>query len=51
MGRPRAALESLGRALAIYRKLGARQPVQLLEHQMAAIEESLENQGPPPDSP
>jgi tetratricopeptide (TPR) repeat protein len=51
MGRPRAALESLGRALAIYRRLGARQPVQLLEHEIAAIEESLENQGSPPDSP
>jgi hypothetical protein len=25
--------------------------VQLLEHEMAAIEESLENQGSPPDSP
>ncbi|MGE5311749.1 MAG: tetratricopeptide repeat protein, partial [Nitrospirota bacterium] len=40
-GRPRDALDYLGRALAIYRRLGARTPADLISAQITALDEML----------
>lgn len=46
MGQPREALEFLGRALYIYRKLGAKKPAELVAAEIYGIEASLGDEKP-----
>ena len=43
MGQAKEGLDYLGRALHIYKRLGAGKPVELIEGQIAAIETALED--------